>query len=233
MSKLARYAQKLFGSSAGSNQMAQYGSFAAGAPLRYTGSSITPDIVQALSNYLTGWKGAVVGNNSPMLEDQNSIDYLFSYQLAYLFQAGIPEWNSATPYYIGSFASDGVGGIYLSITGSGGSPNTNNALSNPVSVNWVKVAGPKTVTSQSGAYTILPNDGLIEATGGFTLTMPDATKVSGVEYIISKVDSGTTTTIAFVGGQTAAGASTLTLPEQYGFYRLMSNGTNFVIVGAG
>lgn len=227
MSKLSRYVQKLFGSNATSNTMAQFGSFAAGTPLTYDGTTITPDIVQALSNYLTGWKGAVVGNNSPLLEDQNAIDYLFSYQLAYIFQAGIPEWNTSTIYFIGSFASDGAGSAYRSVTNT----NTGNALSD--ASNWIKVFGPATLRTPSVDYTVLISDGLIEATGTHTITMPDATKNSGVEYIIKKPDSGTTTTISFSGGQTADGASTLSLPEQYGFYRLMSNGTTYDIVGAG
>ena len=77
MSRPARYTQQVFGSTAGANQMAQFGSLAAAAPLTYSGTTITPAIVQALSAYLNGWLSAVVGANSPAIEDMNSICYLF------------------------------------------------------------------------------------------------------------------------------------------------------------
>lgn len=130
MSRLARFTQKLFGSTAGTDQIAEYGSLAAGSPQRYSGATITPAIVQALGNYLQGWNAAVVGLKSPAIEDMNALCYLFGYQLAYNMQAGIPEWDAGTTYYIGSIAQDGAGNIYSSKTDN----NLNNALSS--SANW-------------------------------------------------------------------------------------------------
>jgi alpha-tubulin suppressor-like RCC1 family protein len=130
MSKITRATQKQFGSTAGTNTMAEFGSLFNSYPVvptRFSGSTITPAIIQTLANYLTGWTGAAIGGNSPALEDMNAVCFLFSYQLGYLLQTGIPEWDAGTTYYIGSIAQDGTGGLYQSIANS----NTNNALSNP------------------------------------------------------------------------------------------------------
>lgn len=120
MAKITRKVQKIFGQTAGLNQIAQFGSLAASTPTYTT----DPDTIQALSNYLQGWFGAVVGSNSPAIEDMNALCYLFAYQLAYLMQEGVPEWNSQTTYYTGSVVNDGSGNLYTSLIDT----NLNNAL---------------------------------------------------------------------------------------------------------
>jgi len=95
--------------------MLEFGSLAAGDPQFYSGSTITPTIVQMLSNYLTGWYGAVVGANSPTIQDMNSLCFLYAYQLAYLMQAGVPEYDSGTTYYKGSLAQDGAGNLFIAL----------------------------------------------------------------------------------------------------------------------
>ncbi|PNA42272.1 hypothetical protein, partial [Pseudomonas sp. MPR-AND1A] len=86
MAKLSRVTQKIFGSSAGANQIGKFGSYAAGSPV----ISSDPTVIQSLSNWLTGWFGAVVGGNSPAIEDMNAVCFVYAYQLAYLMQQGIP-----------------------------------------------------------------------------------------------------------------------------------------------
>ena len=130
MSRLARYTQKIFGSTAGSNQMATFGSEAAGFPFTCDGATVTPTIVQGLSQYLSGWFSGVLGSFSPTIEDMNALFYLLSYQIAYLLQTGIPEWDSGTTYYVGDLVQDGSGQIYKSLTNS----NLNNALTD--ATNW-------------------------------------------------------------------------------------------------
>lgn len=98
MTKIARAVQKIFGSNAGFQQIAQFGSLAASAPTFTT----DPTTIQALSNYLVGWFSGVEATNSPAIEDMNALCYLFAYQLSYIFQAGIGEYNAATTYYMGS-----------------------------------------------------------------------------------------------------------------------------------
>lgn len=88
------------------------------------------------------------------------------------------------------------------------------------------------VQTKAENYQILATDSIVRGSGDRTFTMPDATTCSGKEFAVYKTDAvGTTITIAFLSGQTAGGASTLSLTEQYGFYRLKSNGANFDIVG--
>lgn len=131
MAKIERKEMKIFGSTAGVNEIGQFGSLAAGS-IAYT---TDPDDIQALANYLGGWYSAVVGSNSPAIQDMNALFYLYAYQLAYLFQAGVAEWKDTTTYYIGSLASDGIGGIYTSIEDD----NTGNALTD--GTYWKKITG--------------------------------------------------------------------------------------------
>ena len=114
MAKLTRFTQQVFGSTAAAGRMSEFGSLANGSPATYSGSTITPAIVQTLSNYLQGWDGAVIGGNSPALQDMNALQYLFSYQLGYLLQQGIAEYDPTTTYYTNSFVSfNGV--VYVSL----------------------------------------------------------------------------------------------------------------------
>lgn len=155
MAKLTRFTQKLFGSTAGTNTMSQFGGLAAGYPVvptRYSGSTITPTLVQALANYLTGWTGAVIGGNSPAIEDMNSVCYLFAYQLAYLMQEGIAEYDASTTYYISSFCQSG-GIVYQSLVDT----NTGNTPASSPS-QWKQVINGtaptiQKFTSGSGTYT--------------------------------------------------------------------------------
>jgi len=133
MAKLTRFYQKIFGSSAGANEISKFGSLAAGSPERYSGSTISPTLVQSLSNYLGGWFDGVVGSYSPTIEDMNALFYLVTYQLSYLMQQGIPEWDASTTYYAGSVVSDGAGNFYVSATND----NTGNA---PPSASWFNMS---------------------------------------------------------------------------------------------
>jgi hypothetical protein len=94
-----------------------------------------PAVIQALSNYQGGWSSAVVGNNSPAIEDENSLAYLWAYQLGYIMQEGVPEWDSGTPYYAGSLAQNGGGLMYAALQSS-----TNQALNQQAY--WKAVNGP-------------------------------------------------------------------------------------------
>ena len=111
MSKLDRKIQKIFG---GSNTdpagtIAKFGSLKVGTPAY----SRDPDVIQELPGYDQGWTGATVRNNIAPLQDMNALQYLFSYQLAYLMQSGVPEWDARQDYYEGSFCNSG-GILYVS-----------------------------------------------------------------------------------------------------------------------
>jgi len=122
MADLTRYTQEVFGSGDANQDFSQFGGFVANVETLYSGSTITPALVQALANYTNGWFNAIIGNNAFTIQDRNSLDFLFSYQLAYLLQKGIAEWDSGTTYYTNSIIQyNGI--IYQSTTNA----NTNNA----------------------------------------------------------------------------------------------------------
>jgi hypothetical protein len=172
MTRLTRYTQQIFGSNAGANQIAEYGSLANSTPARYSGSTITPAIIQTLSQYLSGWNSAVVASNSPAIEDMNALCYLFAYQLSYILQAGIAEWDLGTTYYTGDLVQ--ISGItYVSLQDT----NLNN---NPTSS-----TGDWGQPTQNG--TITPNTLPMTQTvlSGTTLTWANLTIPSGLTLTIN------------------------------------------------
>lgn len=220
MSKITRSTAQIFGSNAGTNQMAQFGSLAAAAPLTYNGSTITPAIVQALSNYLTGWFGAVVGGNSPAIEDMNALCYLFAYQIAYSMQAGVPEYDTGTTYYTGSLVNSN-GSIYVSLTNN----NLNNALTS--ATNWRTLPMNLVATVTAATYTATQLNDIILCnypTGTCTVTLPAASTCAGKEITIKKIDSSTN---GVVLSGTVDGNSGYTFNEQYESTTIVSDGSTW------
>lgn len=123
MAKLTRIPQKVFASQAGSNQIARFGSFAAGSPVLMGPSGVGS--IQMLSQYESGWFASVVNGAAPAIEDMNALQYLYAYQLAYGFQEGIAEYDGSTTYFINSIAKSGSN-LYISVADN----NTGNAVSN-------------------------------------------------------------------------------------------------------
>jgi hypothetical protein len=131
VAKIVRKTAKIFGSNAGVGQIAQFGSLAAGSPT----TSTDPAVIQNLAGWTTGWYGAVVGANSPAIEDLNAATYVHSYQIAYMLQQGIPEWDTTTAYFTGSMVSDGAGNVYTAkAPNQGFNPTTTTA-------NWTGKVG--------------------------------------------------------------------------------------------
>lgn len=183
MARLARYTQSLFGSTAGSNQMSEFGSLAASIPARYSGSTITPAIIQTLGNYLEGWFGAVLGLNSPAIEDMNSLCYLFAFQLTYLMQLGVPEWDAGTTYYTGSLVQS-AGISYVSIIDT----NLNHAVTD--TTKWftpvqngslTPVTVPSTMTLPANEVLSWP---MASIGSGITVTVPNGARLSSEGKII-------------------------------------------------
>lgn len=113
MGKLTRKSAKLFAenATAAAGGIAQFGSLAAGSP----NYSTDPDVIQGLSQYSDGWSAAVLGTKSPALEDRNALDYLLSYQQAYIMQHGVPEWLDTETYYENSYVVDSNGELRVSV----------------------------------------------------------------------------------------------------------------------
>lgn len=178
MSKITRVFQNIFAVNAGITEIAQFGSLAAGVP----NLTSNPAVVQALAEFTDGWFSAILGSNSPAMEDMNCLFYLAFRQLAYIFQAGISEWDSTTVYYIGSLVNSG-GVIYSSLTDT----NTGNALTD--TTKWkISGKGVRTVTGNDTAT--LADDILrLDATGGaFTETLPPVATSLGKIFIMKEVN---------------------------------------------
>lgn len=95
MSKLERKHLKVFAKDASLDEVNQFGAI----------KVETKDIeeIQALEAWNDGWTKNIVGTNLfPTLQARNGVDYVLSYQTAYILQEGIPEWNNTTEYNVGS-----------------------------------------------------------------------------------------------------------------------------------
>jgi hypothetical protein len=217
MPKIPRFLQKIFASNYEATpigQIAKFGSLAAGAAL-YTSD---PATIQSLPAWLNGWSGATVGNKSPTFQDFNAFQYVVTRQLAYLLQAGIPEYDATTTYYIGSFCQ--VAGVaYVSIADN----STGNAVTNP-------------------AYWSMYNnvqrnyiDGLILSTAGSSASLTigqgqasDSTSTS----VINLVSSLIKTTSAWSVGSASGGLDTgaISPSSWYYFYIIKRTDTGVVDV---
>ena len=113
MAKLNRPNGKLFGSSA-----ANIGVFGSGQSGETPTTSTNPDAINTLgTHWEEGWNGAVVSQapyTAPFVEDMNAVNYVNSYNGAYLLQAGIPEYSRTADYYVDSICTYN-GAIYICI----------------------------------------------------------------------------------------------------------------------
>lgn len=217
MAKIVRKNQKIFGSTATAGEIKQFGSLAASAPV----STTDPAVIQALSEWVNGWFSAVLDNNSPAMEDVNAAFYVFAYQLAYLFQQGIAEWETGTTYFIGSFVnSSGV--IYVSLTDN----NQGNAVTD--TTNWKVLNGGVRTTTTTDTATANDDVILADATaGGFTQTLPAVATWKGRKIIIKCINSnGNTVTVKGNGSELIDFANTYPTALASGdSISLYSNGT--------
>jgi len=173
MAKIVRKVQKVFGSTAGLNQIAQFGSLANTTPNFTT----DPTVIQALAQYLNGWFDAAIGSNSPAIEDMNALCYLYAYQLAYLMQEGVAEWDAITTYYLGSIAQDGNGVQYLSMSDA----NLNNALS---TAEWFPIGSVGPLNATIGNITLTPANTRMTSPSPVTLAASSVVNVSSTTLAI-------------------------------------------------
>ena len=199
MAKITRKSAKIFaeGANAAIGGIAQFGSLAAGTP----NYSKDPDVIQQLGQYAQGWSAAVLGTKSPAMEDRNAIDYLLSYQIAYLLQRGIPEWLDTETYYQGSFVSKSAGALYVSKVDN----NTNHDPATDTSETyWMKFPTPAEVAStyvkkagdtMTGALTVQAN---ISSTGSISASTVSASTSMTTVTPGSSSDDTTVPTTAWV-----------------------------------
>lgn len=226
MPKLTKVAQQVFGSTAGIDQLGIFGSLAAGSPTFTT----SPTEIQSLTNFLDGWFSAIVGENSPAIQDMNSLFFLAFYQLSYLIQQGIAEWDAETTYYQGSFASDpaGTGNLYVSLADNNvNKPLTNTAFWKPFQNSGTVLTTSTSVGLNQGVYTILSNS----TSGIITLTLPPFASANAGSMITIK-DVGTGGNHTAITVSQAGGASTIDGNTTYAT-NLSQNDSISVIYNAG
>jgi hypothetical protein len=153
MPRLARKNIKVFAGSATNNGV--FGSLQANNP------TITSDVeqIQSLTAWGEGWNAATeTSEELPPLEEIQGVEYVTTYQQAYIMQEGVPEWAATVTYYKGSLAKEVTSTgfrIYNSLTDN----NTGNLLSD--TSNWKKVmdsddlyAFDNTVVHKTGNETV-------------------------------------------------------------------------------
>ena len=155
MSKIIRKTASIFASAAEVNQLEQFG--AKEVTGNYNGQSppADPAVIQSLSAWEGGWSSAQYEVFAPYLQDRNAVDYVNSYQIAYLLQMGVPEWDAGTTYYTNSIVQYG-GQIFKSLQDSNlnNTPplNTSNGLWQIGSLQYLKYPTRTILTSGSGTY---------------------------------------------------------------------------------
>lgn len=227
MAKLPKIPQNIFASTAGTDQIAEFGSLFAGAPAFTT----DPNAAQSLSNWLGGWAEAAIGGSDPAYEDMNAVFFEITYQLACIVQQGILEWDAVTVYFKGSQAkaSDGSGAVYTSVTDN----NQNNALSD--ATNW-KIQGGNLRTVM-GTDTALVTDDivLLNPTGGtFVETLPTVASAPKGKRLIFKniATNGTAATLKGNGAELIDQANTLVLNSApvWDSVTVVNSGTQWLII---
>lgn len=229
MAKIERKNQKIFaGNVPVTNVVAEFGSLAKGAA-GYTGD---PDGIQT-TEYQEGWASALINNYAPCTQDLNALFYLVTRQLAYIFQAGISEYNSTTMYYIGSLVHDGTGNIYMSVADDNQSnPFTMGTKWTPILSRQITLCG----ADLAGDYTVLNTDYLV-VWNGIKQGVPE-------QYVIlptpSSANSGREIAVKMTGSDyngtprvKAADNSTIDGSDYVQLVRLttrrfISNGTNWI-----
>lgn len=213
MARLTRKLQKLFGDTAGANNMAtQFGSLAAAAPSRTTGALSNVTQIQSLSEWSEGWISAVLGLNALAIEDLNALHYSENYQLAYILQLGIPEYSSTTEYTQGSVIQTNFGDLAVSLinTSTGNDPVT--------SGDWMLTDSTGGfIRSKTVNYALLNTDGYVRfdtTSGALSATLPDlATVTLGKVYTVKNISTGgnALTVLTFSGSQFVDGMLSIDL----------------------
>jgi len=212
MAKLDRVTAKVFAASAAADEIGQFGSAVAGSKLE------TADVatIQGLSAWLDGWSEALVpGNRYPALQEMNGLLKVLSYQGAYTLQEGIPEYDSATTYYIGSIIKKtGTFELYGSLTDD----NVGNALID--GVDWKFLLDLADFTPILDVNFAL-NSGNLSATGDSDILAKTTTTT-----LSFKIDDGTTYQPLLI---TYADKTQQTLTSLANITGLSTNGTYTII----
>lgn len=215
MSKIARY----------TGNLRAFGSNAQGLERTLFGETNQADDLtsQVTAAFLRGW-GIVGPSENPSMEDFNAAMYTMSQFIAYQHQMGVPEWDAAQEYYIGSLCVR-AGETYASIVNS----NINSA---PPSAKWTQLITVKNgltslgLADASGYVGRLIKTQTFAAAGTFTYTRTPGAKKARV-YVTGAGGSGArgSSTTAPPGGGGGAGGTAIKMIT-------LTQDTYTVVVGA-
>lgn len=231
MAKLTRATQQVFAGSATNNGV--FGSLQAGSG-QYSNDVAT---IQSLPAYAQGWNSATISSELlPPLEEFQGLQYVSSYQLAYIFQEGIPEWDLGTTYYQGSvvkvYSSSGTL-LYSSLTNDniGNDPTTSTS-------NWVQFGSLPDQTGNSGKF--LTTDGSQASWANVDLSGCANTDLSNVssniDYIVDSGDNYVVFHSGMViqwGYESSRTAKTITMPHPFATSDWRINLTLVMAAGGG
>ncbi|WP_292970844.1 hypothetical protein [Pantoea sp. UBA4549] len=165
----------------------------------FGGTSQADDLTSQVTDaFLRGW-GIVGPSENPSMEDFNAAMYILSQFIAYQHQMGVPEWDSAQEYYVGSLYVRN-GDAYSSIA-------SNNINSPPPSSKWAKVINDKNgllslgLSDANGFVGRLINIQIFTASGVYTPTA--GAKKCIIEAVSGGGGGGSVINIS--SGQTAVG----------------------------
>jgi len=223
MAKLTRKHQKIFCDVAPTNKLGVFGSLAAGSPAY----SDDPDTIQSLTAFGAGLGSALIDNAPPAIQDVDGLFNLFTRQVSYLMQTGIPEYNASVTYYIGSIVNNGIGALFVSVVDD----NLNNALSDETK--WMLFKSNKVRYLEAQDQFASYDDNVIDFNGtyftypgSFYLPSPVSTNTGRVITVKSHNQYGlyVYTTFGLIDGEDRK------LIAQYGSNTFISNGTNWEII---
>lgn len=217
MARLTRKNIKVFAGNASNNGV--FGSLQANNPV------LTNDVeqLQSLGAWGEGWNAATeTSEELPPLEEIQGVEYVTTYQQAYIMQEGLPEWAATVTYYKGSLIKEVTPNgfrIYCSLTDD----NIGNIISD--TANWKKVmdsedlyAFDNTVVHKASAETItgvktfstsplVPNVSSGDSSTKSANTAFVTSAANGLQTQINQ-KANTSAVVTLTGTQTIAGTKT-------------------------
>lgn len=155
MPGIARKTQSLFGGSlTPTGNLSIWGSLALNGAASYSGD---PNVLQSAA-WLQGFNQSLIGNRSPTKEDLAAMFYTLTWQLGYLLERGIPEWDPSgnTNYYQGDLAR--VGSTVYQVTTAGPVGATSPASDTN---NWATYSSTLTGPNLIRAFAVFQGNGAI------------------------------------------------------------------------
>lgn len=191
MAGLVRKTSIPFGFQGPTSSFGQFGSKEAGFPQ----TSQDPAVIQQLSAWSQGWQNAVVtSDKAAYIEDMNGFCFVDSWQITYILQMGLSEWDNGTLYFTGSWVQTASNGqLFRSLQGGvpgAGAGQSGNAP--PVSASnafWQWMNPPEFVSTGAPTVNTIPK---VTATAlgigpvGSVALQNSAISDNGINVIISE-----------------------------------------------